>query len=90
VSRPPKPAEGYRNQSAAPETAKPEWTPVVCPKPIYSGITEKLSYEYAVESNPRKAGEPLLEWMKRVSEAAVKAARETLRGENSANDWRGM
>ncbi len=64
---------GYENQSAA---AKPKLEPVVCPKPVYGSATEKLMYEYAVETTPRKPGESLWDWLGRVVEAQKKQARQ--------------
>jgi hypothetical protein len=68
---------GYRNQTAggAQPKPKPQFVPVVCPRPVFGSVTEKLMYEYAVESTPREKGEGLLEWVARVAAAAQAQAR---------------
>ncbi len=62
-----KPEPGYADQSAP---AKPKLEPVICPRPVFDSVGEKLAYDYAVESIPRRPGEELLDWIKRVSGAA--------------------
>lgn len=58
--------EGYVNQSAR----STEWTPVVNPSPKYDGVEEKRRWENAVPATPRREGEDICDWLRRVSAAA--------------------
>jgi predicted component of type VI protein secretion system len=60
----------YRNQSAAaPE--KPRFEPVVCPAPVFESVSDKLQWEYAVESTPRRDREDVIAWLDRVRTTAT-------------------
>lgn len=57
-------------RSFADATEKPAWTPVVNPKPRYESAAEKNRWEDAAAANPRRDGETLGDWCRRVAAAA--------------------
>lgn len=72
----------YRSFSDAAE--KPVWTPVVNPRPTYSGPDEARRYQEAVTNNPRGDSEHICEWLERVAAAARPVGdRELPRGDRS-------
>ncbi len=74
----------YVNQSAAPASERPRLEPVICPRPVFENVGEKLMFEYAVESTPRRAGEPLWEWMGRVAAAAKRQKEQAASADSTA------
>lgn len=55
----------YREQEELPDDR-----PVIVRDPFWSSESERLTYEYAVEANPRKPGESGLTYIKRIAEVA--------------------